>query len=139
MHFELHEQLAKDTEIAGDFPLSRVCVMNDENFPWVILVPRVPNVREIYELQAMEQQQLLQESSRLGMWLMREFNGDKLNIGALGNMVPQLHVHHIVRFESDPAWPAPVWGKCAANPYSSDAIEQFAGKLRAQLKLRSIA
>lgn len=138
MSWKLHPQLDKDSVAAGDFPLSRVQIMNDANYPWIILVPRVENIRESYELPAMEQQQLLQESSLLGMWLMRHFEGEKLNVAALGNMVPQLHVHHIVRFSSDAAWPAPVWGKVDAQPYSSEDLKKFAAQAAEALKLRDV-
>ncbi|RTE86855.1 MULTISPECIES: HIT domain-containing protein [Gammaproteobacteria] len=138
MSWQLNAQLEKDTVTVGDFPLSRVLIMNDAQYPWVILVPRVEGVTEAYELQAMEQQQLLQESSLLSMWLMRHFNGDKLNVAALGNVVSQLHVHHVVRFKSDPAWPAPVWGKLPAQPYTTETVEAFAQQLAKELKLQAV-
>src|SRR3546814_5314269 len=90
--FTLHPQLAADTFPVGDWPLSRVLLMNDAQFPWLILVPRREALREIYELSLSDQQLLLRESSTLGLALMDMFVGDKLNIGALGNMVPQLHL-----------------------------------------------
>ncbi|MCC5854417.1 MAG: HIT domain-containing protein [Idiomarina sp.] len=132
----LHEQLAADTWHAGDLPLCRVLVMNDQQYPWVVLVPRVAGVREIYELDAMLQQQLNQESSRTAMWMMRHFAGDKFNVAALGNMVPQLHLHHVVRFEGDPAWPAPIWGKLPMKGYSAEAAEDLIQALREGLGLR---
>ncbi|WP_113907305.1 HIT domain-containing protein [Aliidiomarina celeris] len=136
MSWQLHAQLANDTRIAGDLPLSRVLVMNDRHYPWVILVPRVADIREIYELGAMEQQQLLQESSRLSMFLMERFQGDKMNVAALGNMVPQLHVHHIVRFKNDLAWPQPVWGKAPAEAYPESELSDFCSQLATGLKLQ---
>ncbi|HET8880668.1 MAG TPA: HIT domain-containing protein [Solimonas sp.] len=124
--FELHPQLAADTRLVGDWPLSRVLLMDDAQFPWLILVPRRPALREIYELADADQQQLLRESSALGRALMQLFAGNKLNIGAIGNLVPQLHVHHIVRHAGDAAWPAPVWGRVAARRYDErDAAERL--------------
>lgn len=132
----LDTQLAADTKSVGDLPLSRVLVMNDSQYPWVILVPRVAGIREIYELEAIQQQQLLQESTFLSMWLMKHCQGEKLNIGALGNMVPQLHVHHIVRFKSDAAWPSPVWGKHPAVAYEATALSELCEALKAGLRLQ---
>lgn len=106
----------------GELPLSRLLLLNDARYPWFILVPRRENVTEIYQLDAAEQQQLMRESSQLGRFLMEQFNGDKLNIGALGNLVPQLHLHHIVRFRGDATWPGPVWGVGQAEPYSAEAL-----------------
>ncbi|MFA5938326.1 MAG: HIT domain-containing protein [Sinimarinibacterium sp.] len=133
LQFELHPRLAADTAFVLDWPLSRVLLMNDAHYPWVILVPRRAEIREIYELEPAEQQTLLRESSALGRTLMRLFDGHKLNIAALGNVVPQLHVHHVVRRPDDPAWPAPVWGKVPSRPYTADAMGERARLLKAQL------
>ena len=127
---QLHERLAADTVRLGQGPLSDVLLMNDSHWPWVLLVPRVAEVREIYELPVSQQQQLLAESACLGRGMMALFGGDKLNVAALGNMVPQLHLHHIVRFAGDPAWPGPVWGKVPAEPYSEAALAEITGKLQ---------
>jgi len=124
--FELHAQLAKDCTVIGDLPLSNLLLMNDANYPWFVLVPKREGKREWYELDTDEQQQLLRETNALAKYLQEKTGARKMNIGALGNMVPQLHVHVIARFESDAAWPAPVWGKVPAKPYNeaqlSDAI-----------------
>lgn len=133
--FELHPQLAADTLTVGRLPLCRLLLMNDANYPWLILVPERPGVREIYELDAGDQQALLQESSQLGRALMELFCGDKLNIAALGNVVPQLHVHHVVRHHRDPAWPAPVWGRVPARPYEPAEGEARLTQVRAALGL----
>ena len=127
---QLHPQLAKDCLPLGQFPLSHLLLMNDSHYPWFILVPARENIQEIYQLKPAEQQQLMRESSALGQAVMALFHGDKLNIGALGNMVPQLHVHHIVRFRTDPAWPAPVWGKLPAQPYEEEALKRLFAQLR---------
>ena len=107
---ELHPQLARDCRLIGRFPLCRLLLMLDANYPWFILVPDREGITEIHQLDSDDQQRLLHESSSLAGVLEEVFQADKLNIAALGNVVPQLHVHHIVRYENDPAWPAPVWG-----------------------------
>lgn len=116
--FELYAQLAKDCTVVGDLPLSKLLMMNDANYPWFVLVPMRAGKREWYELDAVEQQQLLYEANTLAKFLQEKTGAKKMNIGALGNMVPQLHVHVIARFEQDAAWPAPVWGKFPAVTYS---------------------
>ena len=132
--FQLHERLEADTLSLGQSPLCDIRLMNDSNWPWILLVPRVAGVREIYELSQQEQQQLLAESSLLGEGMMELFRGDKLNVAALGNMVPQLHVHHIVRHEGDPAWPGPVWGKLPPRSYSRDALAELEKRLNPLLE-----
>ena len=128
--FELHPQLAKDCELIGRFPLCHLLLMRDANYPWCILVPDRDSVREIYQLSTQDQQQFMHESSCLANYLQQAFNADKMNIAALGNVVPQLHIHHIVRYQNDPAWPAPVWGKLPAQPYSADALQLIIHKLQ---------
>ena len=119
---DLHPQLQKDCLILGRFELSHLLLLNDSNYPWFILVPDRADITEIYELSDQDRNQLWQESHVLSTHIMRQFAGDKLNIGAIGNLVSQLHLHHIVRYRSDLAWPAPVWGKAAARPYSDEAL-----------------
>lgn len=132
--FELDARLQADTVSLGDGPLSRILLMNDAQYPWVILVPRRPAVREIYELTDADQAQLMSESKTLGRCLMEVFNGDKLNIAALGNVVAQLHVHHVVRYATDPAWPAPVWGRLPVQPYAAESLARRTSDLRGALK-----
>lgn len=129
--FTLHPQLEKDGIVMGDFPLSRLLLLNDARYPWFILVPRREAITEIYQLCEDDQQQLLRESSQLGQFVMESFSGDKLNIGALGNLVPQLHLHHIVRYQSDEAWPGPVWGVGSALPFRPDEVEILRDKFQA--------
>lgn len=129
--FQLHPKLAADTLVIGDWPLCRVLLMNDAQYPWAILVPRRVGLREAYELDATDQQCLLAESNHLGREMMRTFAGEKLNVAALGNLVPQLHVHHVVRCASDPAWPAPVWGRLPPQVYSPVEKERRLGELQA--------
>lgn len=106
----------------GRFELCQLMLMNDANYPWFILVPERENVREVHELNDTDRRQLWDESAHLARALTAAFKPDKLNIAALGNQVPQLHVHHIVRYTHDAAWPAPVWGKVPARPYYSAEI-----------------
>lgn len=120
--FELHPQLAKDSVWLADWPLCQVRLLNDQNYPWFILVPRRTGIMEVIDLTDAEQAQLWQESAKLSHYLRQQFQPDKLNIAALGNMVPQLHLHHIARFRHDVAWPAPVWGKVPMLPYSEPAL-----------------
>jgi diadenosine tetraphosphate (Ap4A) HIT family hydrolase len=131
---ELHPQLRKDCLLVGRFPLCRLLLMRDANYPWFILVPDREGIREIFELGEADQRQLLRESSRLSAVLVERFHADKLNIAALGNVVPQLHVHHIVRYRNDPAWPAPVWGRLPALPYTPEGLTEVLGTLRGGLQ-----
>lgn len=131
--FTLHPRLQADTETLGNFPLCQLLLMKDANFPWCILVPRLAGVTEIFQLSSEDQQQLMRESCLLGEALMQAFNGDKLNIGAIGNLVPQLHVHHIVRYRTDAAWPAPVWGKIPAIAYTDEAKQRVIGQISVRL------
>lgn len=132
--FQLHERLAADTHNLGRSRLCEILLMNDRTWPWIILVPAVPDIREIYRLDKEQQQRLLEESSTLSQGMMEIFGGDKMNVAALGNMVPQLHLHHIVRFEGDPAWPGPVWGKQPPVPYEDGELEQIKAKLKPLLQ-----
>jgi diadenosine tetraphosphate (Ap4A) HIT family hydrolase len=103
--------------------------MNDANYPWFILVPQREEIREIHELNESDLFLLMHESTLLARALVAAFNPDKLNIAALGNVVPQLHVHHIARYRSDPAWPAPVWGKLPAKPYAAEQLAEVRAKM----------
>ena len=125
MKFELHPQLAADTFVVGDLPLCRVLLMNDARFPWVILVPRRKDISEIYDLSMQDQQLLWQESALVAEKLMKLTEADKMNIAALGNVVPQLHLHHVARFKTDPVWPKPIWGQGAAEPYRESEKQQM--------------
>ena len=121
--FELNAQLIKDCNEVGDLALSKLLLMNDVNYPWFVLVPMRDSKREWYELSVEDQQQLLHEANALAKFLQEKTGAKKMNIGALGNIVPQLHVHVIARFENDAAWPAPVWGKVAALAYEEKNLE----------------
>jgi diadenosine tetraphosphate (Ap4A) HIT family hydrolase len=123
--FELHPQLAKDCTSLGRFTLCRLLLMHDANYPWFILVPEREGVREVYELQDTDRHLLWDESALLSRALSKGFSPHKLNIAALGNQVPQLHVHHIVRYSHDPAWPNPVWGKVPPKAYYSSELQKL--------------
>lgn len=118
--FELHPRLEAGCIPVGRFPLCLLLLKNDSNYPWFILVPEREGVKEIFELSQEDQTRLILESSQLSEHLATAFKADRMNVAALGNVVPQLHVHHIVRHETDPAWPGPVWGRLAAKPYKPD-------------------
>ena len=128
--FNLHKTLAADTFDIGAFQLCTARLMNNSRLPWVILVPQRNGIRESYELSAQDQALLLAESCLVSQSLMREFKGDKLNVGSLGNLVPQLHVHHVVRYSLDPVWPNPVWGNLESKPYTFDTKKTMLKRLR---------
>ena len=127
---ELHPQLQKDCLVIGRFPLCRLLLRQDANYPWFILVPDREAVTEIHQLNVDDRQQLMRESCALAAVLAGRFKADKLNIAALGNVVPQLHVHHVVRYRDDPAWPAPVWGCVPPTSYTAGALAEVLSKLR---------
>ncbi|GHF96644.1 HIT domain-containing protein [Thalassotalea marina] len=130
--FELNEILQRDTIEIIDFPLCKLLLMNDSQYPWFVLVPRVNGIEDIYQMEWQEQQQFLNESSMLSEVLMQLFKGTKMNVAALGNVCPQLHIHHVVRFNTDKAWPKPVWGQFAMQPYTEPQIEEIKAKLLPQ-------
>lgn len=128
--FELDYRLENDCVLVGSLPLCQILLMKDANYPWLVLVPQRNQISEIYQLDSDDQEQLVWESSFVSERLMKAFDGDKMNIAALGNVVPQLHIHHVVRLETDPAWPNPVWGAVPPKAYSSDALSQRVERLR---------
>ncbi len=127
--FQLHELLQRDAIELLELPLSTLLLMNDINYPWFVLVPRVENIQDLYQLDWEQQQQFLNESSLLSEVLMQLFNGTKMNVAALGNVCSQLHVHHIVRFSDDISWPKPVWGEVPMKPYSVEDLESLKVKV----------
>ncbi len=132
--FELHPKLKEDTFLIGSFPLSLLLLNNDSNYPWFILVPQREKISEIFQLNELDQSQLIKESSYLSELLLKNYRPHKINIAALGNVVPQLHVHHIVRYKIDAAWPQPVWGKVPQKPYSDELKSFVFEKLKGILK-----
>jgi diadenosine tetraphosphate (Ap4A) HIT family hydrolase len=131
--FELDPRLKNDTVLIGDFPLSRLLLMNDATYPWFILVPRRKAITEVYQLEEQEQQELWQESALLGRWMSSSFEFDKLNLAALGNVVRQLHLHHVGRSTTDPTWPGPVWGQHPPQPYAPGELEKIKQQARIDL------
>jgi len=134
MTFQLHSRLQSDTIEIGHFTLSRLLLINDSQYPWFILVPERAEITEIYQLSEQDQVLLQQESSLLAKTLADIYHADKMNIAAIGNRVPQLHIHHIVRYKYDIAWPAPVWGKFDAIRYSTQQLETEKAKLSEALR-----
>lgn len=128
--FQLDEQLAKDTIPIATLPLCQLLMMNDAHYPWFILVPQRVGASEIFLLNETDQQQFLKESSWLAAALQNAFNPIKINIAALGNVVRQLHIHHVARFESDAAWPAPIWGKVPPQAMDAASIENRISQLK---------
>ncbi|MBL4704132.1 MAG: HIT domain-containing protein [Flavobacteriales bacterium] len=131
--FTLHPQLANDCFELADFPLCKLLLCNDSAYPWFILVPKVNDITDIYQLDWQQQQQLLNESSLLSELVMQAFVGDKMNVAALGNVVEQLHVHHVVRYKNDVSWPKPIWGQQPLTPYTEMELAVLKDKVLPKL------
>ena len=131
--YELHPQLADDTAPVCDLSVCEVRLMDDANHPWLVLVPRVAGMVEIIDLDPAQRTQLASDIDAASRALKALFKPDKLNVAALGNLVPQLHVHVIARYTDDIAWPRPVWGMAAARPYSPEALIERINALRGAL------
>jgi diadenosine tetraphosphate (Ap4A) HIT family hydrolase len=134
MSFTLHPKLAADTAMIADWPLSRVLLMNDKRFAWIVLVPRRADVSELFDLDDAAHAVLVKEIARvaeqLKAWARARGACDKINIGMIGNIVPQLHVHVVAREKSDAAWPGTVWGAGTAIPYNAAEISAVVSELR---------
>ncbi|MEG3193299.1 HIT family protein [Lysobacter sp. D1-1-M9] len=133
--WQLHAQLAGDTRPVAQFALSELRLMDDANHPWLILVPRVRDAVELLDLDDAQQTTLMREIALASRALQTLFKPHKLNVAALGNVVAQLHVHVIARFQTDIAWPRPVWGVAAARPYPPEQLVQLVERLRGALQL----
>lgn len=133
MAFALHPQLEQDTSKIGEFPLCTILLNKDDSVPWIILVPKVDGVKELHQLSMDQQHQFLIESQIISKMLEALFLPDKLNLGALGNMVPQLHIHHVARFISDIAWPGPIWGNTAGRYRTNDEQSVLVKKVTGEL------
>jgi diadenosine tetraphosphate (Ap4A) HIT family hydrolase len=131
----LHPQLERDTINIGDLPLCRVLVIQDANYPWLLLVPRRNEVVEVLDLDEVEQAQLMTETTRVARALREVTQCDKLNIAALGNVVPQLHVHVIARRKTDGAWPRPVWGVVPPLTHDPEELKLFISAIRKKIWL----
>jgi len=123
--WSLHPQLAHDTVPVGDLALSRVLAMNDANYPWLVLVPRRAEKVEIIDLDEPDRAELMAEIAHTCEVLKSVAQCDKLNVAAIGNVVPQLHVHVVARRKDDPAWPRPVWGAVPARRYAAAELQAF--------------
>lgn len=130
MEFQLDQKLREDCIELGHLKLSKLLLMNDSQYPWLILVPQQTNAKEIYQLTKDEQISLMMESNLVSRALEQLFQPDKINIASIGNIVSQLHMHHVARFKSDVTWPAPVWGAKPAVPYEADALNEVCEKMR---------
>jgi diadenosine tetraphosphate (Ap4A) HIT family hydrolase len=131
--FALDARLIADTHAIGELPLSQLLLMDDARFPWLILVPRIAGARELIDLDERDQQSLLAEINLVGRALETLLNPNKLNVAALGNVVPQLHVHVIARFTGDAAWPQPVWGRGERLAYAETELAARIAQLRTAL------
>ena len=132
--FKLHPLLAADAIELASWPLSLVLLMNDGRFPWLILVPQRGGLREIHDLPAAERSVLIEEIARAGRLMQASFRADKINTAALGNQVPQLHVHVIARFTNDPAWPNPIWSHGPRRPMTATERTERMAALRVHLE-----
>lgn len=130
IEFTLHERLAADTLEVTRWPLSLVLLMNARQWPWLVLVPQRASIRELHDLSPEDQVILMQEISRASRTLAALAKPDKINVGALGNLVPQLHVHVVARYKTDPAWPKPVWGSVAPQPYAVPELQSWLRRLK---------
>ncbi|WP_298774443.1 HIT domain-containing protein [uncultured Shewanella sp.] len=137
MAFELDKQLEKETVKIISLPLCDVLLSKEDIGPWLILVPRVENKTEIFQLTLEDQRQLLQESSLISEMLKIEFNADKMNVAAIGNVVPQLHVHHVARFYNDAIWPKPIWGNTSGQQMSENKLNRVIEQISTYLNASS--
>jgi diadenosine tetraphosphate (Ap4A) HIT family hydrolase len=138
-HFQLHERLAKDSLYVTDLPLCTVRLMDDKRFPWVLLIPQVAGAREWIDLAREQQHQLSDEIAIVSHIFNALVTPDKLNVAALGNRVPQLHIHLIARYKTDAAWPNPVWGEGISVSYTPEESRRFIYELKSALDSLQLA
>lgn len=131
--FEVHAQLAADGHVVGDTDLCRVLLMNDARFAWLVLVPRRDGLRELHDLAPMDQILLMGEATHIAEAMQEEWGAVKTNVAALGNQVPQLHVHIVMRSADDAAWPGPIWGVGTPEPYTQEALDETLTRVTACL------
>lgn len=131
--WHLDQRLADETHPVAALRLCELRLMDDANYPWLVLVPRIAGAVELIDLNPIDRRHLTDEVDAAARALRQLFRPYKLNVAALGNLVPQLHVHVIARFETDPAWPAPVWGRVAARSYAPEALVDVIGRLQGAL------
>ena len=130
--FSLHPRLLGESVFVRDLQLSRLVLMNNKRFPWLLLVPRLPEIAEIVDLSDEDQRVLWGEIARISKLLRDLFHPDKLNVATIGNLVPQLHVHLIARFRTDEAWPKPTFGFAPPLPYASNELEELRKRILAE-------
>ena len=135
--FEVHDQLLSDCLIVGDAALCRILLMNDSRFPWLILVPRISGLRDFHEVPTEHRASLFDEIEAASNAVQEVIEADKINVAALGNQVPQLHIHVIGRLKDDEAWPGPVWGVGKSVPYDHDVQQNMIEFVRATMRLIS--
>ena len=133
MSFALHPDLIRDTAEVERLPLCRVGLMNDSTYPWLVLSPMLPGLRDFHDVPAPHHAALMDEIGRASRALQRVYKPDKINVAALGNVTPQLHIHVIARSAGDPAWAKPVWGIVPAKPYAAAALGETIAKIHAAL------
>lgn len=131
--FHLDEQLANDTVVVGDLPLSMVLLMKDSRYPWAILVPRREGLAEFHDMTQADRRELMEEAAAVSAALQKLSGATKMNIATLGNVVRQLHLHVIARREDDDAWPRPIWAIGTPVPYAEDEAEACAAALKTAL------
>jgi len=133
MSFALHPDLVRDTAEVARLPLCRVGLMNDANYPWLVLSPMLPGLRDFHDVPESHHATLMAEIGRASRALQTIYRPDKINVAALGNVTPQLHIHIIARSARDPAWAKPVWGIVPPKPYTEAALGATIGKIRSAL------
>ncbi|HAG53339.1 MAG TPA: HIT family protein [Alphaproteobacteria bacterium] len=133
--FKLDDRLANDTLELGKIGICKVLLSKDSNYPWIILVPELENTTEIHQLSTKQQIEVMQTITTIASKMETEFKADKINIGALGNVVKQLHIHIVARHETDIAWPGPIWGQHPAKAYTQEELTALAEKLTKLLEL----
>jgi len=131
--FALHPDLVRDTHPVATLELCEVRIMDDATYPWFVLVPMRKGISDTIDLKPADHAKLWEESAMFSRAIMKVFAGEKLNVAALGNMTPQLHVHHVVRFKADVAWPGPIWGKVPMRPYDEGELQVMTAKVRAAI------
>ena len=132
--FTIDDRLLRSTEWVADLPLCRLFLQNDTRYPWFVLVPRIADVTEMYQLTKADQAQLMTEISQMSRYLKEALSVHKVNVGALGNVVPQLHIHVLGRDPSDATWPNPVWGVGTAERYTAEALQENVERARQWVK-----
>ncbi|PPR08405.1 MAG: hypothetical protein CFH44_01097 [Proteobacteria bacterium] len=133
--FKLDARLENDTIELGKIEFIKVLMSKDNNYPWLILVPEIADATELFDLNTQQQQLLMQTITKISKDMQVEFSADKINVGALGNVVKQLHIHIVARFETDIAWPGPIWGQHPAKPYTQEQLEAQINKMKEMLGL----